>query len=383
MGKFTERTTAPFRYDIVGSFLRPQKLKEARAAFEKGELSQEQLTAVEDEAILDLVKKEKAAGLKSVTDGEFRRSYWHLDFMWGFEGIEHVHLENGYFFHDEETRNDSARVSGKIRFAGHPFLAHFKFLKDAAGSDVIPRLCVPAPAQFYAELVRGANEAFLDKIYPDREELYKDLIQAYRDFVKALYEEGCRILQIDDCTWGMLCDTSFWKTMAGAGYDPEVLKKLYLRLNNGVIEEQPKDLTINTHVCRGNYHSTWATSGGYGPVAEALLSEEKVNAYYLEFDDDRSGDFEPLKYVSDGKLVVLGLITSKRPQLERKDVIKARIREAEQYVPLDRLCLSTQCGFASTEEGNILTEEEEWAKIRLVKEIADEVWGDQPARIEP
>lgn len=373
--QFSARTSAPFRYDIVGSFLRPEHLKQARLAFAQAKITEEQLTAVEDDCIRDLVEKEIQAGLLSVTDGEFRRSYWHLDFMWGFDGIEHIEMEHGYFFHGEETRADSARVCGKIRFSSHPFIQHYVFLRDTVNGRVLTRQTIPAPAQFFAELVRGENEDRLNTIYPDREELYQDLAAAYRDFILALYDAGCRNLQLDDCTWGMLCDQGFWKNMAGDSYSPESLQKLYLRLNNLAIENMPADLTVNTHVCRGNYHSMWATSGGYGPVADVLFGGENVQAYYLEFDDDRSGDFEPLSKVSDNKLVVLGLITSKHPQLENEDQIIARIHEASQYVPLDRLCLSPQCGFASTEEGNILTEQEQWDKISLVKRIAEKVWG--------
>ncbi|MFV0414606.1 MAG: 5-methyltetrahydropteroyltriglutamate--homocysteine S-methyltransferase [Oscillospiraceae bacterium] len=375
MSNFTKRISAPFRHDVVGSFLRPQRLKEARAGFEAGATTREALTAVEDECIRELVEKEKQAGLLSVTDGEFRRSYWHLDFMWGFDGVEHNNMEHGYFFHGEETRNDSARLTGKIKFTGHSFLQHYRFLKQAAGKGVFTRQTIPAPAQFYAELVRGENEKAVNLYYPNREELYTDLASAYQGFIAALYAEGCRNLQLDDCTWGMLCDEGFWEKMAGAGYDMNQLQGLYLRLNNAALENLPEGLVVNTHVCRGNYHSTWATSGGYAPVAKTLFGGENVNAFYLEFDDDRSGGFEPLQEVGEGKLVVLGLVTSKAPKLEDKAIIKKRIEEAAHYLPLDRLCLSPQCGFASTEEGNILTEEEQWAKIRLIKEIAEEVWG--------
>ena len=369
------RTLPPFRYDIVGSFLRPQALKEAREKFAAGAISQADLTKVENEEIVKLVAKQKELGLKAATDGEFRRSYWHLDFFWGFEGVEHVIMDHGYFFHGEETRADSARLSGKIAFSNHPFLSHYRFLKEITDDEVVARQCLPAPAQFFAELVRGVNEKEIATYYPDREELYSDISAAYRQAILAFYDLGCRNIQLDDCTWGMLCDNNFWTAMAGESYDIKELLNLYLRLNNDAIANLPKDLTITTHVCRGNYHSTWATSGGYAPVADTLFSSANVQAYYLEFDDDRSGDFTPLSAVSGDKLVVLGLITSKQPQLEDKAQIIARIQEASAYVPLDRLCLSPQCGFASTEEGNILTEAEQWAKIRLVKEIAEEVWG--------
>ncbi|WP_438431633.1 5-methyltetrahydropteroyltriglutamate--homocysteine S-methyltransferase [Gorillibacterium sp. sgz500922] len=366
----------PFRFDVVGSYLRPEALKKAREQFAAGRLTQAELTQVEDEEIRRLVAKQKELGLKAVTDGEFRRSYWHLDFFWGFDGIEHVMMEQGYLFHGEETRADSARLTGKIRYTGHPFIAHYRFLKETAGEEVIARQTIPAPAQLLAELVRGVNALEVERIYPDREELYRDIAAAYRAAILAFYEEGCRNLQLDDCTWGMLCDPSFWSAMAGVGYDPAGLQALYLRLNNEAIAGLPDDLTVTTHVCRGNYHSTWATSGGYEPVAETLLGGENVSAYYLEYDTDRAGGFEPLARVSDGKRVVLGLISSKTGELEDKNAIIARIREAERYLSSDRLCLSPQCGFASTEEGNILTEDEQWRKLELVKEIAEEVWGE-------
>jgi len=371
---FTKRTAPPFRYDIVGSFLRPQALKAAREQFAAGAITQAELTQVENEEISRLVAKQKALGLYAVTDGEFRRSYWHLDFFWGFDGVEHVVLEHGYFFHGEETRADSARLSGKIRFSQHPFLSHYQFLKQTAGEGSIARQTIPAPAQCFAELVRGENEAAVNEYYPNREELFHDISAAYRQAILAFYDLGCRNLQLDDCTWGMLCDESFWSAMAGSGYDVQALQALYLRLNNDAISDLPDDLTITTHVCRGNYHSTWATSGGYEPVAKTLLGQEAVSAFYLEYDTDRAGDFTPLREVSEDKLVVLGLVSTKTGELEHKAQIIERIHEAAQYIPLDRLCLSPQCGFASTEEGNILSEEQQWKKLALVKEIAEEVW---------
>ncbi len=369
------RETVPFRYEIVGSFLRPAALKDARAQFAAGAITQAELTAVEDREIIELVAKQKQVGLKAVTDGEFRRSYWHLDFFWGFDGVDHVTLEHGYFFHGEETRPDSARLAGKIRFSGHPFLAHYQFLRDIAGDDVVVRQTLPAPAQFYAELVRGENEKEIARYYPDREELYRDISAAYHQAILAFYQLGCRNLQLDDCTWGMLCDQKFWSTMAGKGYDAKALQELYLRLNNDALAGLPADLTVTTHVCRGNYHSTWATSGGYEPVAETLLARANVSAFYLEFDTERAGGFEPLRHVPENKPVVLGLFSSKTGALEEKSVILNRIKEATQYLSLDRICLSPQCGFASTEEGNILTEAAQWDKLRFIKEIAAEIWN--------
>lgn len=371
----TKRTKVPFRYDVVGSFLRPQAIKEAREKFAVGEITQGELSEIEDEQIKKLVAKQKEIGLKAVTDGEFRRSYWHLDFFWGFDGVDHVLLDHGYFFNGEETRADSARLSGKIKFTEHPFLHHYNFLRRVVGDDTIARQTIPAPAQFFAELVRGENEKEIAKFYSDREELYKDISEAYRKVILAFYELGCRNIQLDDCTWGMLCDKNFWSTMAGDGYDVDELQNLYLRLNNDAIADLPADLIVTTHVCRGNYHSTWATSGGYDPVAQTLLGRENVSAYYLEYDTDRAGDFSPLKHVSDDKLVVLGLISSKTGELEDKAQIITRVKEAARYISIDRLCLSPQCGFASTEEGNILTEQQQWEKLIFIREIAEEIWG--------
>lgn len=371
----TKKENAPFRADIVGSFLRSAVLKEARSKFSSGQISAEELKQVEDKEIIKLVNKQREAGLKVATDGEFRRSYWHLDFFWGFKGIAHTMQPQGYAFHDEETRADSARVCGKIAFnPQHPFLSHFSFLKSIVGENVVPRQTIPAPAQFYAELVRGNNQQAVAEFYPDKEELFHDICTAYHSTILAFYDLGCRNIQLDDCTWGMLGDRNFWKSMTNADYVIQDLQQDYLRLNNGAIENLPDDLTVNTHICRGNYHSTWAASGGYETVAEKLFGEENVKAYYLEFDTERAGGFEPLRFIPNHKKVVLGLITTKFPQLEDKEYIKQRIAEATKYVPLERLYLSPQCGFASTEEGNILTEEEQWKKTSLVCTIAKEVW---------
>jgi 5-methyltetrahydropteroyltriglutamate--homocysteine methyltransferase len=362
--------------DTVGSFLRPERLKAAREQFAQGKISQNELTKIEDEEIVKLVRKQKEAGLTVVSDGEFRRSYWHLDFFWGFEGVEHVNMGQGYLFHGEETRDDSARLGGKIRFTEkHPFLSHYKFLKESVGEGVEARQSIPAPAQFYAELVRGVNEEKVNEIYPDRTKLIEDIATAYREAILAFYALGCRDLKLDDCTWGMLCDKNFWPSMVGENYDQEALKVTYLKLNNEALKNLPTDLKLSTHVCRGNYHSTWAASGGYEAVAESLFGKENVDTFFLEFDDERSGGFEPLRFVPKNKKVVLGLVTSKHPQPENKELIKSRIREACQFIDLDQLSLSPQCGFASTEEGNQLTETDQWDKIALIKEIAKEVWG--------
>lgn len=367
--------TAAHHFEIVGSFLRPEELKKAREEFASGVITTEELKTIEDQAIEQLVKKQKAVGLKTISDGEFRRSYWHLDFFWGFKGVEHNVMDQGYLFHGEETRADSARLSGKLKFnPEHPVFEEYHFLKTISDGTPI-RQSIPAPAQLYAELIRGANEEKVNEFYPNREELYQAIATAYRETILALYELGCRDIKLDDCTWGMLVDKKFWENMTNGDYDLQAIQAFYLRLNNEAIANLPNDLHITTHICRGNYHSTWATSGGYEPVGETLLGHEEVDAFFLEFDDDRSGDFEPLRYVPINKQVVLGLVTSKEGTLEDKATIVKRIKEASQYVPLEHLSLSPQCGFASTEEGNILTEEEQWEKINLIIDVAHEVWG--------
>lgn len=370
---------APFRFDIVGSFLRPEELKEARQKFERNEITKEELTIIEDKYIKELITKQKESGLQVITDGEFRRSWWHLDFMWGLKGVKKVLADKGYQFKTEETRAESAALTGKTSGENHPFVEHFKFVKLFEEDGIAARQTIPAPAQFLAELQRNTGEVPTNSIYPNEDELVEDIAKAYQRVILDLYAAGCRNVQLDDCTWGMFCDTNFWANIPNAEKARKNQSKLFIRVNNLAIANLPEDLVVTTHVCRGNYHSTWASSGGYAPIAEELFGNENVNAYYLEFDDERSGDFEPLKYVSGDKKVVLGLVTSKSPELEDKEFIKNRIKEATQFVPLDRLYLSPQCGFASTEEGNILTEGEQWKKIQLIKEIANEVWQYQIA----
>ena len=367
---------APFRADVVGSFLRPQELKEARKRFAEGAISASELRQIEDRLITDLVAKQKAHGLKAITDGEFRRSYWHLDFMWGFHGVEHIELEHGYQFHGEETTKGSLRLTGKISGENHPFIEDFKFVKQFEEEGIIAKQTVPAPAQFLAELFRGDNTINTRQFYPDINDLIEDIAAAYRTFFKEIYEAGCSTVQLDDCTWGMIVDDDYWKHKLGNGFTLEHEALQYLKVNNLALEGHPEGLVINTHVCRGNYHSCYASKGAYDPVAPYLFAKENVNAYYLEYDDERSGSFEPLMYVGDDKKVVLGLITTKSPVLEDKQTVINRIREAEKYIPLDRLYLSPQCGFASCEIGNKLTEEEQWAKVDLVSDIAKEVWGE-------
>lgn len=365
---------APFRYDFVGSFLRPEKLKKAREDFAKGIISKKELEIVENEMICDLITKQKEAGYHVITDGEFRRSYWHLDFMWGLNGVEHIELDHGYFFHGEETTHGSIALSGKISGENHPFVEHFKFVKKFEDENTIARQTIPAPAQLLAELFREDNGKNTVKFYPDEEKLIVDIAKAYRTVIQDLYDAGCRNIQLDDCTWGMFCDKKYWEARQKDCVTIEEEAEKYLCLNNLAIEGRPEDLVITTHVCRGNYHSTWASSGGYEPVAKYLFANENVDAYYLEFDDERSGGFEPLRYVSKEKKVVLGLITTKSPVLEEETFLQKRIQEASQYISLERLYLSPQCGFASCEIGNKLTEQEQWKKLALVKKVAETTW---------
>lgn len=365
---------APFKFDIVGSFLRPDYLKQARKEFTEGKINIEELKKVEDKAIINLIEKQKKAGLSVITDGEFRRSSWHLDFMWAFNGVGHKKTETGIPFHGEPAMIDDTFLTEKVSVDSHPFIEHFKFVKQFEDENTISRQTIPAPAQFLFQMITADNVESTKLIYTNEEELIQDIAKGYKKVISDLYAAGCRNIQFDDCTWGVCVDPNACMIF---GTDEEGLQEnvaKLIRINNLAIEDKPEDLVINTHICRGNFHSTWACQGGYAPIAKELFKEENVDAFYLEFDDDRSGDFEPLQYVSKDKKVVLGLITTKSPILEDKKQIIERIYEAAKYIPLERLCLSPQCGFASTEEGNKLTEEEQWAKLKLINEIVQEVW---------
>lgn len=367
----------PFRYDYVGSFLRPERLKKARADFESGMINPSQLKEVEDECILDLVNKIKNLGYHVITDGEFRRSTWHLDFMWGFNGIEHKKtLAGNTTFDREAAMIDDTYMISKISVKEHPFVEHFKFIKALEDENTIAKQTIPSPGQFYAYFTGAELLTTTLDIYGTEEAFADDVVKAYSEFVAEIYAAGCRNLQFDDCVWGGMVNPKLAVALTGrSGQQLEEYKKLILDLNNRVVTLAPTDLIINTHVCRGNYHSTFFSSGAYDGVADLLFGEEHVNTYYLEYDDERSGGFAPLAKVSEDKKVVLGLITTKTPALENKEDVIARIHEAAKYIPLDRLYLSPQCGFASCEIGNKLTEDEQWDKLRLVKEIAEEVWG--------
>lgn len=373
--KPTKRTVTPFRYDIVGSFLRPLALKEARAQFQNGEITAEQLKEVESVEIIKLVQKQIEVGLQAVTDGEFRRSWWHLDFFWGLDGVERTIVDHGYQFNGAQSRPETARLTGKVGYSSHPFVSHYAFLKEVAGEDVVARQSIPAAAQFLFELDRAENQESTQAIYPNREELVTDIAKAYKAAILALYEAGCRSLQIDDCTWGALCDEQFMAFMKQAGVNVAEYANEFARLNEEVVSGLPEDLVVTTHVCRGNYVSTYAgVGGGYEPIAQTLLGIDNYSGYYLEFDTERAGDFKPLRFLKDNQQVVLGLFSSKFGELENKEDILKRIEEATQYVDLNRICLSPQCGFASTEEGNHLTEEQQWRKLAFIKEIAEEIW---------
>ena len=367
---------APFRLDHVGSFLRPERLKEARAKFNDGEITAEELELVENEEIIALIEKEKELGLKSVTDGEFRRAFWHLDFLENLDGVELVEVDHfSVQFKDKDVKPKTLRIVGKVDFSeNHPFVKHFKFLKEHAG-DTPVKLTIPSPSMLHLiTQVREKNYVPIER-YKDNEALfYDDVVAAYRKALQCFYDLGCRNIQLDDTSWGEFCALDKREAYEARGFDLEQIARDYVDVLNRVIEWKPEDLVVNMHICRGNFRSTWFSSGGYEPVAKTLFGHCRVDGFFLEYDSDRAGDFTPLRYIKDQK-VVLGLITSKSGDLEDKDEVIARIKEASQYVPLEQLCLSPQCGFSSTEEGNILTIEAQWDKLKLIDEIVHEVWG--------
>lgn len=367
----------PFRYDFVGSFLRPQKLKEAKDEYKEGKISKEEYDKIVNDEITKLVAKQKELGFHVITDGEFRRTFWHLDFMWGFEGVEHKNTGNGVKFNAELAVLDDTYLVGKIKAKQHPFVEYFKFLKQFEDENAVAKYTIPAPAQTFQQMIVPANFENTRKYYNNNEELIQDIGAAYREVIKQFYDAGCRNLQLDDCTWGAIVGEAAKQRYKSLGIDIEDVKKQLLQVNNIALEGKPEDMVITSHICRGNYHSTYFTSGPYDTVADYVFAKENVDALLLEYDDERSGGFAPLAKVSPDKKVVLGLITTKTPELEDKEKVIARIYEAAKYVSLDRLCLSPQCGFASCEIGNKLTEEEQWNKLKLVKEIAEEVWGKE------
>jgi 5-methyltetrahydropteroyltriglutamate--homocysteine methyltransferase len=366
-----QRTKPPFRADEVGSLLRTAPIKDARAKREKGEISAGELAKVEDAEIIKIIKKQEEAGLKLATDGEFRRSWWHFDFYGGLDGVEIADSDHGIQFQGVQTRARVIKVNGKIGFSNHPMIEHFKFLK--AHTKVTPKMCIPAPPTFHFRLEPNAVSK---DVYANRDAIFGDLAIAYQDAIKAFYAAGCRYLQFDDTAWAYLCSQDELKKARDRGLDVDHLQDTYTACINKALEAKPADMTITTHVCRGNFRSTFISSGGYEPVAANLLGKCNYDGYFLEYDTDRAGGFEPLRFLPKGnKIVVLGLVTSKSGRLEPREDVKKRIHEATKHVALDQLSLSPQCGFASTEEGNVLAEDEQWAKLKMIVEIANDVWG--------
>ena len=370
------RTSPPFRADHVGSFLRPARLHDARQQHADGAISAEQLRAVEDEAVRQVVALQREAGLRSVTDGEFRRATWHMDFVYQIGGISKVPGSLLSTFHNPEGdiafTPDAIHVTRRLSMDKTIFGEAFAFLQSVAG-DSVPKLTIPAPSMVH---YRSGIRAVVDEsVYPDVEEFWADLAAAYRDEVQRLAAQGCRYLQLDDTSLAYVNDPAQREYIAGRGEDAEHIHERYIALTNAAVAGLPADMAITTHLCRGNFRSSWVASGGYDFVAESLFNELDVDGFFLEYDDERSGGFEPLRFVPPGKQVVLGLVTTKRPELESRDELKRRIDEAAKYVPLDQLCLSGQCGFASTEQGNALTQDDQKAKLELIVSVADEVWG--------
>jgi 5-methyltetrahydropteroyltriglutamate--homocysteine methyltransferase len=366
----SRRNKPPFRADHVGSLLRPATLKKAREQRALGEVSPAQLKEIEDREIERVIRKQEEVGLQSITDGEFRRSWWHLDFLWGLDGIEKHVMDTGIAFTGVTTRNEGLKVTGRVAFSGHPMLEHFKFV--AAHTKCTPKITIPAPSAAYGRPMPTPIDA---TVYPTLDKFFDDLGQAYRNAVRAFADAGCRYLQLDEVFIAMLCDPKYRQTMKDRGDDPERLGELYGDLINIAMSDIPPDMTITMHMCRGNYKSTYMGAGGYDAVQEILFNRIKVNGFFMEYDTARAGGFEPLRMLPKDRTVVLGLVTSKSGRLEPRDEIHRRIEEATRFVSLDQLSLSPQCGFASTEEGNVLEEEEQWAKLRMIVELAEEIWG--------
>jgi 5-methyltetrahydropteroyltriglutamate--homocysteine methyltransferase len=366
-----QRTKPPFRADHVGSFLRSAALKEARARRERNEISADALKAIEDREIEAIIKKQESVGLKSITDGEYRRAFWNYDFLGKLDGVEAYLGERKIKFQGKQPKPMMLRVIGKLgTFTGHPMLDHFRFVQ--AHTKATPKMTIPSPSSLH---FRYGRSAVPETIYPDMGDFYRDLGQTYRKAVRAFADAGCRYLQLDEVNFTYLCDPKLRQQVSERGDDPERLPHVYAEMINAAISDVPPDMMTAMHLCRGNFQSTFVASGGYEPVAEILFNTVRIKAYFMEYDSDRAGGFEPLRFVPKDKIVVLGLVTSKSGSLESKDELKRRIDEATKYIGLDQLCLSPQCGFASTEEGNLLAEDEQWAKLRMIVDLADEVWG--------
>jgi 5-methyltetrahydropteroyltriglutamate--homocysteine methyltransferase len=365
------RTKPPFRADHVGSLLRPAALKEARGKRERGEISADELQTIEDREIEKVIAKQEAVGLKSVTDGEFRRAFWNYDFLGRLDGVEAYLGERKIKFEGPQPRPMMLRVVGKLgSYSPHPMIEHFEFV--TAHAKATPKMTIPSPSSLH---FRYGRDAVPEAIYPSMSDFYRDLGESYRKAVLAFADAGCRYLQLDEVNFTYLCDPKLRELVTNRGEDPQQLPHLYAGMINAALLDTPADMTKAMHLCRGNFQSTFVASGGYEPVAEILFNEIDIDAYFMEYDSARAGGFEPLRFVPKGKTVVLGLVTSKSGKLESKDELKRRIDEAATFVPLDQLCLSPQCGFASTEEGNILAEDEQWAKLARIVEVAEDVWG--------
>ena len=364
------RTTPPFRADMVGSLLRSAALKTARDEHARGAIDDASLKAIEDREIAALVKKQESIGLEAVTDGEYRRAWWHYDFLFALGGVQRVAADQGIQFAGVQTKAEAPRVVGKLHYAGHPFVEHFKYLKSVATKT--PKMTIPSPSMLH---YRGGRKLINAGLYPDMEEYYSDLGETYAGAVADFAGAGCRYLQLDDVSFAYFCDPEQRAMLAARGDDPAKQPGIYGGMINRAVRDRPRDMAITMHLCRGNFRSTFVASGGYEPIAELLFNEIDVDGYFMEWDNDRSGGFEPLRFLPKGKTVVLGLVTTKSGEIEHKDDLKRRIDEAAKYASLEQLCLSPQCGFASTEEGNTLAEDEQWRKLELVVETAREVWG--------
>ena len=361
----------PFRADHVGSLLRPRELHEARAQNRAGKLSDAELKQIQDKDIREAVKLQESIGLPSITDGEFRRDWWHIDFLHGFDGVELTQPQyaKGAEFKNTDEQPPFMVLSGKLRRTKPSMLDHFKFLKSIVTQGT-PKFTMPSPAMLHAR----ADRASLKKVYPDVEEFWADLTKCYREEIADLYKAGCRYLQIDDTTIAMMGDPKVQEQFKKLGDDPRKDSERYAQAINEATRDVPDDMAVCVHTCRGNFKSTWLASGSYDFVADIAFSHIDVDGFFLEYDTERAGGFEPLRFVPKDKKVVLGLVSSKFPQLEAKDALKRRIDEASKYIPLERLCLSPQCGFSSTHHGNNLTVDQEVAKLRLVMDVAKDVW---------
>lgn len=365
------RTKPPFRADHVGSLLRPAALKDARAKREAGEITAEALREIEDREIKWVIAKQESIGLKSITDGEFRRAFWQIDFLERLDGVESYLGERKVKFQGVQPKPVLLRVKDKLGgYTPHPMIEHFKFVQ--ANTKATPKMTIPSPSSLH---FRYGRQAVPESLYPNMDDFYRDLGQSYKKAIGAFAQAGCRYLQLDEVNLAYLCDPELRDQVRARGDNPDTLPATYARLINSALVDIPSDMTISMHLCRGNFRSTFVAAGGYDPIAETLFNDINVHAYFMEYDSERAGGFEPLRFVPKNKMVVLGLVTSKSGTLEGKDHIKRRLDEASKFIDLDQLCLSPQCGFASTEEGNALAEDEQWAKLRMIVEIAEEVWG--------